>query len=203
MSTADEPDLVGADATDVETPPPLAVVPRPQPRTPAVRRPRTPAPVPRMEHDVANVADGGSSPPGGTTRAAGDGARRTCTAPAGAGLGLQNPRRRVRFPGGVRRHVGDEHMPPSRGWTRRYERRWRGFESFRWHDTHDTQRPRARASGSYPREEGSTPSAATLGVPICTSSPGDGPHMDGYWSYWFDSNRPDQLRLRLAGVAQR
>ncbi len=116
MSTADEPDLVGADATDVETPPPLAVVPRPQPRTPAVRRPRTPAPVPRMEHDVANVADGGSSPPGGTTRAAGDGARRTCTAPAGAGLGLQNPRRRVRFPGGVRRHVGDEHMPPSRGW---------------------------------------------------------------------------------------
>lgn len=87
--------------------------------------------------------------------------------------------------------------------TRRYERRWRGFESFRWHDTHDTQRPRARASGSYPREEGSTPSAATLGVPICTSSPGDGPHMDGYWSYWFDSNRPDQLRLRLAGVAQR
>ncbi len=83
MSTADEPDLVGADATDVENPPPLAVVPRPQPRTPAVRRPRTPAPVPRMEHDVANVADGGSSPPGGTTRAAGDGARRTCTAPAG------------------------------------------------------------------------------------------------------------------------
>ena len=189
MSTADEPDLVGADATDVETPPPLAVATRPQPVPPAVRRPRTPAPVPRMEHDVANVDDGGSSPPGGTTRAAGDGARRPCTAPAGAGLGLQNPRRRVRFPGGVRPRRIDAssglrvtlgrrasipwrcantrttgHRPEDG--TRRYERRWRGFESFRWHDTHDThdtprratrratQRPRARTSGSYPLRGG-------------------------------------------------
>lgn len=95
--------------------------------------------------------------------------------------------------------------------TRRYERRWRGFESFRWHDTDTrTGAPRAgprsdlgRGRAAHIRfEEGSTPSAATLGVPICTSSPGDGPHMDGYWSCWFESNHPDRAGHRRphAGV---
>ncbi len=119
-----------------------------------------------------------------------------CTAPAGAGLGLQNPRRRVRFPGGVRPRRIDASSGLRVTLGRRASIPWRCAD-----DLH------AATSGEDERlisasRRARLPPLRLLGVPICTSSPGDGPHMDGYRSHWFDSNHPDRAGPRRphAGV---
>ncbi len=189
----------------------------------------------------------------------------SCTAPAGAGLGLQNPRRRVRFPGGVRPRridassglrvtLGRRASIPWRCATATHRRqlgpprhpRTQSLDSLAVCDRDASTPARASASPSdaEPRFPGGVrprridassglrvtlgrrvraddlhaatsgederlisasrrarlPPLRLLGVPICTSSPGDGPHMDGYRSHWFDSNHPD--RAGSAGLTQ-
>ncbi len=103
-----------------------------------------------------------------------------CTAPAGAGLGLQNPRRRVRFPGGVRPRRIDASSGLRVTLGRRASIPWRCATATHRRQLGPPRHPRTQSLDSLavcrrsPRsdlrrgraahirfEEGSTPSAAT------------------------------------------
>jgi hypothetical protein len=116
----------------------------------------------------------------------------SCTAPAGAGLGLQNPRRRVRFPGGVR----PRRIDASSGLRVTLGRRVR--------PTISTQRPPARTSGSYPLRGGLDSLRCDFsGCPSVPPRPATGRTWMVTGLIGSTPITPTSSELRLAGVDQR